>query len=215
MKYTELISENDNKSKKNRPQVGSGPSNSDSPSDNVNSSITSSPTDTARASKNSAAKLIKNLIPILAKIRKFENGDFEINYSNGWKSAFIDIRKLLNLRYIGGSNYADYILPNGIFSLRLSDHNANGNNFPNNNTNISIYVALNEYGHIPIKVPYREFKIDSETYNKNPKNVVRQIILAVKDALNENAFNLDNSIATEVEYDENDNIVTRDTKLQD
>ena len=65
MKYTELISENDNKSKKNRPQMGSGPSNSDFPSDNVNSSITSSPTDTARASKNSAAKLIKNLIPIL------------------------------------------------------------------------------------------------------------------------------------------------------
>ncbi|MBQ7490832.1 MAG: hypothetical protein IJT51_09995 [Bacteroidales bacterium] len=64
-------------------------------------------------------------------------------------------------------------------------------------------------------MPYREFKIDSETYNKNPKNVVRQIILAVKDALNGNAFNLDNSIATEVEYDENDNIVTRDTKLQD
>ena len=58
-------------------------------------------------------------------------------------------------------------------------------------------------------------KSSKSPYNKNPKNVVRQIILAVKDALNENAFNLDNSIATEVEYDENDNIVTRDTKLQD
>lgn len=214
LNFGEFIAEG-KQNKKNCHHLGSGPSNSDSPSDNVNSSITCSPTDTARASKNSAAKIVKNIIPILAKIRKFENGDFEINYSNGWKSALIDIRKLLNLRYIGGSNYADYILPDGIFSLRLSDHNANGNNFPDNNTNISIYVALNEYGHIPTKVPYREFKIEAETYNKNPENVVRQIILAVKDALNGNAFNLDNSIATEVEYDENDNVVTRDTKLQD
>ena len=49
---------------KNRPQVGSGPSNSDSPSDNANSSITSSPTDTLRTSKNPDAKIIKNLTPI-------------------------------------------------------------------------------------------------------------------------------------------------------
>ena len=49
---------------KNRPQVGSGPTYSDSPSDNANSSITSSPTDTLRTSKNSDAKIIKNLKPI-------------------------------------------------------------------------------------------------------------------------------------------------------
>ena len=44
---------------KNRPQVGSGPTYSDSPSDNDNSSITSNPTDTLRTSKNSDAKIIK------------------------------------------------------------------------------------------------------------------------------------------------------------
>ena len=68
---------------KNRPQVGSGPSNSDSPSDNANSSITSSPTDTLRTSKNPCAKIIKNLTPILSKIRKFKNNDFVLNYSKG------------------------------------------------------------------------------------------------------------------------------------
>lgn len=189
---------------KNRPQMGSGPSYSDSPSDNVNSSIASSPTDTARTSKNPPAKIIKNITAVLAKIQKFENDDFNINYSKGWKRALIDIRKLLNLRYIGGSNYADYILPNHILSLRLSDHNANGNNFPEKNTNISIYVALNEYKHIPTKVPYREFKVDSETYNENPQEVISQIILAVKYALNGYTFHLDNNIATEVKYDAND-----------
>lgn len=141
---------------RNRPQMGSGPSYSDSPSDNVNSSIASSPTDTARTSKNPPAKVIKNITAILAKIQKFENNDFNINYSKGWKRALIDIRKLLNLRYIGGSNYADYILPN------------------------------------------------SETYNENPQEVITQIILAVKYALNGYAFHLDNNIATEVKYDAND-----------
>ena len=79
---------------KNRPQMGSGPSYSDSPSDNVNSSITSSPTDTLRTSKNSAAKIIKNLTPLLSKIRKFKNGDFSINYSKGWNGDLVGLRKL-------------------------------------------------------------------------------------------------------------------------
>ena len=52
---------------KNRPHVGSGPTYSDSPSDNVHSSITSSPTDTLRTSKNSDAKVIINLTPIFSK----------------------------------------------------------------------------------------------------------------------------------------------------
>ena len=53
---------------KNRPQLGSGPTYSDSPSDNANSSITSSPTDTLRTSKNSDAKIIKILTPIKANL---------------------------------------------------------------------------------------------------------------------------------------------------
>ena len=94
--------------RKNRPQVGSGPTYSDSPSDNANSSITSSPTDTLRTSKNSDAKIVKNLTPIKANIKKFKNNDYYIDYSNGWNGALIGLRKLLQLNYRGGSNYSKY-----------------------------------------------------------------------------------------------------------
>jgi len=73
LNYTEFITEMRNDKKKNCPHLESGSSNSDSPSDNVNSSITSNPTDTLRASKNPPAKIVQNSIPILAKIKKFEN----------------------------------------------------------------------------------------------------------------------------------------------
>ena len=118
------MKEKENKTKKqggDRPQVGSGPSYSDSPSDNVNSSIASSPTDTVRTSKNPAAKIVKNLMPILSNIKKFKNNDFRIDYSRGWKGTLIGLRQLLKLRYYGGSNYANYKTSKGILSLRLSD----------------------------------------------------------------------------------------------
>lgn len=75
------MKEKENKTKKqggDRPQVGSGPSYSDSPSDNVNSSIASSPTDTVRTSKNPAAKIVKNLMPILSIFSEVEYTEYKI-----------------------------------------------------------------------------------------------------------------------------------------
>ena len=186
---------------KNRPQVGSGPSNSDSPSDNANSSITSSPTDTLRTSKNPDAKIIKNLTPILSKIRKFKNNDFVLNYSKGWNGVLVGLRKLLQLNYEGGSNYANYETPKGILSLRLSDHNANGNNFNTDHINISVYVALIEYQHVETRVKYIEYRITKETYNKYPKKVVYEIVTAVERALSGEAFELNNDIAEKTPYE--------------
>jgi hypothetical protein len=167
---------------KNRPQMGSGPSYSDSPSDNVNSSITSSPTDTLRTSKNSAAKIIKNLTPLLSKIRKFKNGDFSINYSKGWNGVLVGLRKLLQLDYEGGSNYA------------------NGNNFNPENINMSVFVALIEYPNIPSKIEYTEFRIAQETYDKMPKDVVYAIVKATEQALNGEAFTINTDIAEIIHY---------------
>ena len=164
---------------KNRPQMGSGPSYSDSPSDNVNSSITSSPTDTLRTSKNSAAKIIKNLTPLLSKIRKFKNGDFSINYSKGWNGVLVGLRKLLQLDYEGGSNYA------------------NGNNFNPENINMSVFVALIEYPNIPSKIEYTEFRIAQETYDKMPKDVVYAM---TEQALNGEAFTINTDIAEIIHY---------------
>ena len=162
--------------------MGSGPSYSDSPSDNVNSSITSSPTDTLRTSKNSAAKIIKNLTPLLSKIRKFKNGDFSINYSKGWNGVLVGLRKLLQLDYEGGSNYA------------------NGNNFNPENINMSVFVALIEYPNIPSKIEYTEFRIAQETYDKMPKDVVYAIVKATEQALNGEAFTINTDIAEIIHY---------------
>ena len=186
---------------KNRPQVGSGPTYSDSPSDNANSSITSSPTDTLRTSKNSDAKIIKNLKPIKANIKKFKNNDYYIDYSNGWNGALIGLRKLLQLNYRGGSNYSNYDTPRGVLSLRLSGHNANGNNFSPENINISIFVALFEYEHIKSSVKYTEYRITKETYNKYPKKVVYEIVTAVERALSGEVFELKNDIAEKTPYE--------------
>ena len=186
--------------KKNRPRLGSGPTYSDSPSDNVNSSITSSPTDTLRASKNSAAKVIKKSTPIIAKIKKIKNNDFHIDYCNGWNGVLVGLRKLLQLQYRGNSNYADYSTPNSVFSLRLSGHNANGNNFSPENVNISVYVALFEYPHIPSRVEYTEFRISQSTFNENPKGVVFEIVSATEKALMGELFEMDKDIAEKTQH---------------
>ena len=153
MSYRKVMKENKNTENKNRLQVGSGPTYSDSPSDNVNSSITSSPTDTLRTSKNPTAKIIKNPLPVKAN------------------------------------------------SLRLSGHNANGNNFKPEHKNISVFVAMFEYEHIPTKVKYTEYKITEETYNHNPQGVVCEIITAAESALNGAEFEMSKDIAEKYQYD--------------
>lgn len=196
------------KEKQNRnnyPQLGSGPTYSDSPSDNDISPIASSPTDTLRTSEKPAAKIIKNLTHVLAKIQKFKNGDFNINYDDGWNGALVGIRKLLQLSYAGNSSYANYETPNGVLALRLSGHNANGNNFNPEHNNVSVFVALYEYPHIPSESDYKEFRITQETYNSNPQKVVRAIINAVEATLKGDIFSLDKDIAEEKRY-------TRDTE---
>lgn len=185
----------------NRPQVGSGPTYSDSPSDNVNSSITSSPTDTLRTLKNSGAKVIKNLTPIKVKIKRFKNNDYHLDYSNGWNGALVGLRKLLQLNYRGGSNYANYDTPRGVLSFRLSGHNANGNNFSTDNVNISVFVALYEYEHIQTSVRYVEFRISEEIYSNDPQKVVYEIIAAFERTLNGDAFEINKEIAEKTLYE--------------
>lgn len=169
--------------------------------------IASSPTDTLRTSEKPTAKIINNLTPVLSKIKKFKNGDFSINYDKGWNGALVGIRKLLQLNYVGNSNYANYETPNGTFSLRISGHNANGNNFSPEHINISVFVALFEYPHIPSESDYTEYKITPEIYDKNPQKVVYEIIIATEMALEGGVFTINKDIAEEKHY-------TRETENQ-
>ena len=137
----------------------------------------------------------------MAKIRKFKSNDYIVNYSKGWNGVLVGLRKLLQLNFEGGSNYANYETSKGILSLRLSDHNANGNNFNTDHINISVYVALIEYKHVETRVKYIEYRITKETYDKYPPKVVYEIVAAVERALNGEVFELNDDIAERTSYE--------------
>ena len=184
------------KNNKNRLRKKSAPSYSEIPSGDVHPSILGSATDTAQTSKDADANIANVTKGAKNNIRKFLNNDFPINYSGGFRTVVVGLRQLLKLRYKGGSNYAKYQTPNGIFSFRLSDHNANGNNFENSEINISVYVAYHEYDVPESEVKYTEYKITPQLFENNPQSVVSAIVNGISKALNGESFSLDDSIAT-------------------
>ena len=193
--YKETIIMSD-KNNKNRLRKKSAPSYSEIPSGDVHPSILGGATDTAQTSKDADANIANVTKGAKNNIRKFLNNDFPINYSGGFRTVVVGLRQLLKLRYKGGSNYAKYQTPNGIFSFRLSDHNANGNNFENSEINISVYVAYHEYDVPESEVKYTEYKITPQLFENNPQSVVSAIVNGISKALNGESFSLDDSIAT-------------------
>ena len=193
--YKETIIMSD-KNNKNRLRKKSAPSYSEIPSGDVHPSILGGATDTVQTSKDADANIANVTKGAKNNIRKFLNNDFPINYSGGFRTVVVGLRQLLKLRYKGGSNYAKYQTPNGIFSFRLSDHNANGNNFENSEINISVYVAYHEYDVPESEVKYTEYKITPQLFENNPQSVVSAIVNGISKALNGESFSLDDSIAT-------------------
>lgn len=193
--YTETIIMSDINNK-NRLRKKSAPSYSEIPSGDVHPSILGSATDTAQTSKDADANIANVTKGAKNNIKKFLNNDFPIDYNGGYKTVVIGLRQLLKLRYKGGSNYAKYQTPNGIFSFRLSDHNANGNNFENNEINISVYVAYHEYDVPESEVKYTEYKITPQLFENEPQYVVQAIVKGISKALNGESFSLDDTIAT-------------------
>ena len=90
--------------KRNLPQKESAPSYSETPSGDVHPNILGSATDTAQASKNAATNVENITQSAKNNIKKYLNGDFQINYNKGFNGVVIELRKLLRLRYKGGSN---------------------------------------------------------------------------------------------------------------
>lgn len=180
--------------KKNHLQRKSAPSYSENSSGDVQSSSLSSATDTLQTSRIADAKVINVTQSAKRNIQSYRDGDFKIDYTKGYNAVIIRLRKLLRLSYEGGSNYAKYTTPKGVFSFRLSDHNANGNNFKLNEINVSVYVAFHEYNVPESKIKYKEFKILPKTFNNNPKDVAEAIIYGVENAINGNAFTIDKKL---------------------
>ena len=95
------------------------------------------------------------------------------------------MRKFFGMDYAGNSNYAVFNISNGTMAFRLSTHNANGENFAQDNAamNVSVYIARNEYEQPESSVPFDEYQISEEDFNNNKEDFVKSLIESVDDAL--------------------------------
>lgn len=164
----------------------------------------SNPTDTLQALNESklGAKIQNTTQSAKNKLKKFNNGDFSIRYNGTFAQVRQDLRKLLALSLQGRSDYAVYDTPNGRLAFRLTDHNANGNNFEQDEAdiNLSVYVAFEEFDHVECSIRYKEYRIASDVFEANRETCINAIINGVYNALEGKEFEIDNSIAQMTEY---------------
>lgn len=192
----------------NHSQRKTGPILSESFSSDVLHSILGSPTDTVVQALNEAfdeAKIDNITHSTKNMLKKFFNHDFIIDYQEKFGVIRSNLRRLLSLKMIGASDYAIYNTPNGKFALRIADHNANGNNFKQDDAkiNISVFVAFKEYNVPESKVEYIEYKIRPDVFNANKQIVIEALINAVAKTLYGGDFFLDETIAEKRHYNVN------------
>ena len=192
---------------------------SDTFSSNVLHSILSSPTDTLQALNEAIddAKIQNITQSTKNKLRKFYNGDFKINYNAPFQNIRRDLRKLFTMGMEGATDYAIYDIPNGRMAFRLADHNANGNNFEQDeaDVNISVYVEIRKFDVPESSIPFTEWKISEEIFNNNREGVVRAIVDGVANALNGEEFSLPDEFAERRDYPIMPSEPTQDTNNQD
>ena len=130
----------------------------DSPSDGPVRSAHRSPTDTPGVAFDDA-KVRKITSKATNNIKKFKNGDIPID-TRDVNKMLARVRQLLGMSYKGRSNYGVYDTPKGRFAFRLTEHNAFGDNFAQDNApqNVSVYIAINEYDVPDSQIPYKEYK---------------------------------------------------------
>ncbi len=118
------------------------------------------------------------------KILNYLNGDRKIDEKD-YKRAIGDLRATFSLEYKGGSSYGPIATPSGIMGLRVADHRAVGEHFPQNEGDfyVSIYIGEGEAAHIPTAVPYKEFYCPKVLFDRNPKKVLRAAVGIVLNAI--------------------------------
>lgn len=140
-------------------------------------------TDTLQALNESkiGAKIQNTTKSAKNKLKKFNNGDFSVRYNGTFAKIRQDLRKLLALRLQGRFDYAVYDTPNGRFAFRLTDHNANGNNFEQDEAdiNFSVYVAFEEFDHVECSIHHKEYRIAPEVFDANREACINAIINGV------------------------------------
>ncbi len=190
--------------KKNHSQQKSGPALSETFSSDVTHFIWGSPTDTHPALNESDTKVQNNSLSAKNNIKKYHNNDFKVNYNGSYEQIRVDLRRLLSLKKSGVSDYTIYITPKGRLAFRLTNHNAKGDNFSQDNAdqNISVYVAYQEFIVPPSLIPYTEYRITKETFESDKQKCIEEIVKAVENAINTGDFYMSEDVATKKTYPE-------------
>lgn len=110
------------------------------------------------------------------KIRRFKNGDIPIDKGT-ISAALSKLRYVFSLKYKGRSAYGPITTPRGIMGLRLSDHNAAGDNFEYDEGDffVSIFIEGTIYPHVPTRIPYREFYFPNAVFEQDKMAVAQAI----------------------------------------
>ena len=136
-------------------------------------------------------------------IAKFRNGDKGVRTGN-LPDTLRDLGKIFKLKYAGRSRYATYEARIGNIVLRLSDHNAYGENFlehePNAKQYVSVYIDRVTYPEMPTPVAYEEIRYPLAVFESKPDAVVSSIVDGVSDVLDGKPYNIDPSLGEKKEY---------------
>lgn len=150
----------------------------------------------ATDSRKLSAKLNNDTQSAKNKIKKYNNGDFEVDYTSLDKT-FESLGSLLSMRSNGGSRYALLGTDGGsTVAIRLSDHRANGRNFGRNGAdeNLSIVIERRQYDTPQSEIEFTEAVIPLGVFKERPEAVVAAIVGGVESVLSDGEFTLPSDI---------------------
>lgn len=177
-----------------------GQSGADTRSGSVGRSASHSPAATLSVSFD-AAKVRNFTQKAKRNIKNFLNGDNKISSEGHVNQVLGNLRRFFGMSYAGNSNYVVYDTPAGRLAFRLANHNARGDNFKRDNAqkNISVYVALEDYEQPGSSIPFTEYRISQEDFERHKDEFISSLVESVGNALNTGEFTQP-SYTTKEEY---------------
>lgn len=152
----------------------------------------------ATDSRKQETKIINDTQSTKSKIKKYNNGDFNIDFSSLDKT-FGSIGSLLSMRSNGGSRYTVLRTDGGnTVAIRLSDHGANGNNFRRDGAdeNLSIVIERRKYDMPDSEIEFTEAVIPLAVFESRSQDVVAAIVSGVDSVLKDGEFTLPSDLGS-------------------
>ena len=150
-------------------------------------------------SKQADTKIKNDTQSAKNKIKKYFNGDFLIS-NKDINQTFADLGKMFAMQDKGGSRYS-ILQTNGgkTIAIRISNHNAKGDNFEQDNADNNLSIVVERYKYYNANnsnIEYTEVTIPYEVYQTKPTEVIDAIVNGVNDTLADKEFSLSSELGT-------------------